>query len=314
MIWWWYAGIVIHLIAMSMSWSLLSDPAGNQPARRAKVWAIADMTWHASLQIASKSELVALHPFMHLCMHSLTHLFVCSFIHPFNNSFTCSFVPSSIGSFFLSFIQSFIRSFSPSFTHSVTHSFIHSFIHWQICWFIHSFIHPFIHHVNLFPQGHIQTVTENGSHSTEWKGANKVRHSGRKDYAFWHQINEMTRMIPDCPGIRHSPFLKQGNGGFWVRPHVIGQHLHAQQLQTLCIGLDILDRLEGQVQGVHMGHHAHCKSCHSEAFAVPVLNDLHVSQAPLRLAFPVHSLQVVDIKKVQSSLQKACIILSILLW
>ena len=77
---------------------------------------------------------------------------------------------------------------------------------------------------------------------------------------------------------------------------MIGQHLHAQQLQTLCIGLDILERHEGQVQGVHMGHHAHCKSCHSEAFAVPVLNDLHVSQAPLRLAFPVHSLQVVSRK------------------
>jgi len=66
---------------------------------------------------------------------------------------------------------------------------------------------------------------------------------------------------------------------------VIGQHLHSQQLQTVCIRLDLLEGHEGQVQCVHMGHHAHCKSCHSEAFAVPVLDDLCVSQAPLQLAF-----------------------------
>ena len=66
---------------------------------------------------------------------------------------------------------------------------------------------------------------------------------------------------------------------------MIGQHLHTQQLQTLCIRLDILEGHEGQVQCVHMGHHAHCESCHTEAFAVPVLDDLRVSQAPLHVAF-----------------------------
>ena len=65
---------------------------------------------------------------------------------------------------------------------------------------------------------------------------------------------------------------------------MIGQHLHTQQLQALCIGLNILEGHEGQVQGVHMGHHAHCESCHTETFAVPVLDDLRVSQAPLQLA------------------------------
>ena len=93
---------------------------------------------------------------------------------------------------------------------------------------------------------------------------------------------------------------------------MIGQHLHTQQLEALGMGLDILEGHEGQVQGVHMGHHAHCKSCHAETFAVPVLDDLRVSQAPLRLAFPLHSLQNVDIKKYKV-LQKACIILSGLL-
>lgn len=65
---------------------------------------------------------------------------------------------------------------------------------------------------------------------------------------------------------------------------MIGQHLNTQQLQTLGIGLNILEGHEGEVQGVHMGHHAHCKSCHTEAFAVPVFDNLRVSQAPLRLA------------------------------
>ncbi len=112
------------------------------------------MTCHASLHVASKSALVAIHslmhPLMHLCIHSLTHSLIHSLIH----LFVCSFIHSSTQSLVRLFLH---PSIHPSI-HPFSHSFIHSLTHSLTDPLIHPLIHPSVHHVNVFPQGHIQTV------------------------------------------------------------------------------------------------------------------------------------------------------------